>query len=161
MEYKEILRLKEMLKKANIPFEYEDNFFGTGQPAYCIRIGDLCDVIEHYGSYGNENDLLEIMGALTIAEQEDSSVLGSLTAEEVFKRFKYCYEHNTRTYSTDLPEVKVGDIIKGNDNTCYQVKDITDYECVIIELTNIPIPLKDIVSVYRYNGKDFKLVWQK
>lgn len=25
-------------------------------------------------------------------------VLGYLTAEEVFKRFKYCYKHNTSVY---------------------------------------------------------------
>lgn len=160
-----ILKLKEMLEKANIPFEFEDDFFGTGEPAYSLRIikdgKQLCDVIEHSGSYGNASDLLEIMGGLTIEEGDCDSVKGHLTAEEVFERFKYCYEHNTSTYSTDFPEVQVGDIIKGNDNTCYQVIGISDYDCAMIALTNIPIPIKDIISVYRYGGRDYKLVWQK
>ena len=58
----------------------------------------LCDVIYHSGSYGYSVGKLEIMGALTIEESENDTVLGYLTAEEVFKRFKYCYEHNTSVY---------------------------------------------------------------
>ena len=102
----EILKLKEMLEKANIPFEFNDEFFGKFmKPSYQIVIYDkknkktkLCDVIYHFGSYGYEQNLLEIMGALTEEEFEDNSVLGYLTADEVFKRFKYCYEHNTNIY---------------------------------------------------------------
>lgn len=159
MKYKEILRLKEMLETANIPFEYTENLFGNLELAYAIRIGNLCDAVEH--SYGNNADKLEIMGALTIEEQQYDSVKGHLTAEEVFKRFKYCYENNTSTYSTDIPEVEVGDIIRDNDNTCYQVKNITSYNEIVIDRTDILIPIKNIISVYRYDGKDFKLVWQK
>ena len=110
MKYTEILKLKDMLEKANIPFEFTDDLFGTmkndtlypplpnSYPAYQIRIGNLCDAVEHWHSYGNERDLLEIMGGLTAEEQRDDGVLGWLTAEEVFKRFKYCYENNTSTY---------------------------------------------------------------
>lgn len=110
MKYTEILKLKDMLEKANIPFEFTDDLFGVIDdetlwvpksgyyPAYQIRIGNLCDAIEHCMSYGNEQDLIEIRGGLTAKEQLDGSVLGGLTAEEVFKRFKYCYENNTSTY---------------------------------------------------------------
>lgn len=117
MKYTEILKLKDMLEKANIPFTFTDDFWGVNKlnergktnpyfaklyrnkyPAYQIRLGNLADAIEHDGSYGNEQDLLEIMGGLTAKEQLDGSVLGGLTAEEVFKRFKYCYENNTSTY---------------------------------------------------------------
>lgn len=117
MKYTEILKLKDMLEKANIPFEFTDDFWGVNKlnkrgktnpyfaelyrnkyPAYQIRLGNLADAIEHDGSYGNEQDLLEIMGGLTAEEQLSDSVLGWLTAEEVFKRFKYCYENNTSTY---------------------------------------------------------------
>ena len=116
MKYTEILKLKDMLEKANIPFEFTDDLFNTtntsrlwfsqsaSYPAYQIRIGNLCDVIEHYGSYGNEQDLLEIMGGLTAKEQLDDGILGWLTAEEVFKRFKYCYENNTSTYKENDDE---------------------------------------------------------
>jgi hypothetical protein len=119
MEYKEILKLKEMLEKANIPFKFTDDFFNTKSihielrqqiqdsikdqyPAYSIQIIKngkvLCDAVEHTLSYGNKEDLLEIMGGLTEEEQENDSVLGYLTAKEVFKRFKYCYEHSTSVY---------------------------------------------------------------
>ena len=100
----EIEKLKEMLEKANIPFTYNDDFFrGYHKPSYQIVIFDkdrkrLCDVVYHLGSYGYDEGLLEIMGGLTEEEDKYDEVLGYLTAEEVFKRFKYCYEHNTRYY---------------------------------------------------------------
>jgi hypothetical protein len=100
----EILKLKEMLEKANIPFEYNDDLFnGYKSPSYQIVISTrynkrLCDAVYHFGSYGHEQGLIEIMGALTEEEKEQDSVLGYLTADEVFKRFKYCYEHNTSIY---------------------------------------------------------------
>ena len=119
MEYKEILKLKTMLEKANIPFEFTDDFFNTKSipievkqqiqdlikdqyPAYNIMIckngKHLCDAIQNTLSYGNKQDKIEIGGALTVEESEKDTVLGYLTAEEVFKRFKYCYEHNTNVY---------------------------------------------------------------
>lgn len=121
MEYKEIFRLKKMLEEANIPFEFTDDLFhakdkvsrggldyirfNSFYPSYQIKIYKngakeerICDVIQHYGSYGNQQDLLEIMGGLTEEEQENDSVLGYLTAEEVFKRFKQCYENGCSTY---------------------------------------------------------------
>ncbi len=96
--YKEILKLKDLLSCNDIPFKFKKMFDG-----YQIIIFDkdkkaLCDVIEHFGSYGQEDDLLEIMGGLTEEEQDDNSVLGYLKAEEVFERFKYCYENSTSTY---------------------------------------------------------------
>ena len=117
MEYKEIFRLKKMLEEANIPFEFTDDLFNIKDiasntiyfrryyPSYQIKIYKngakeerICDVIQHCGSYGNQQDLLEIMGGLTEEEQENDSVLGYLTAEEVFKRFKQCYENSCSTY---------------------------------------------------------------
>ena len=103
MEYKEIFRLKEMLEEANIPFKwiFRNSMHDEGyQIIIYSRDGTirLCDGIECCGSYGNEEDKLEIMGGLTEEENENDSVLGWLTAEEVFKRFKYCYENNTDKY---------------------------------------------------------------
>lgn len=104
MEYKEIFRLKEMLEEANIPFEWDvDNFMGSEGYQIIIYFKDettvLCNCTENIRSYGNKEDKLEIMGGLTEEESEDyCSVLGWLTAEEVFKRFKYCYENNTDKY---------------------------------------------------------------
>lgn len=101
----EILKLKEMLEEANIPFTFNDNLFGIepDTTGYQIVIfGDeyeaLCDAIYHAGSYGYREGLLEIMGGLTDEELLNDTVLGHLTAEEVFKRFKYCYENGTSVY---------------------------------------------------------------
>ena len=103
MEYKEIFRLKKMLEEANIPFKWDvDNFMGGEGYQIIIYSKDgitiLCDCFENLRSYGNKEDKLEIMDGLTEEEYENDSVLGWLTAEEVFKRFKYCYENNTEIY---------------------------------------------------------------
>lgn len=96
--YNEIFKLKELLEKGNISFEFKN--FHDG---YQIIIKNknnfrIADAIENKYSYGVEEDLLEIMGGLTEEEEEFDSVLGGLSSEEVFKRFKYCYENNTRVY---------------------------------------------------------------
>ena len=103
MKYTEILKLKEMLKEANIPFTFTETY-RKQCPAYQIRIGGFADVIEHcysIGCIGCLADKLEIMGGLTDEEMEYDSVLGFLTAEEVFKRFKYCWEHQTSVYKEE------------------------------------------------------------
>ena len=100
----EIKRLHEMLNEANIPHTFTDDMFKSRimHPSYQIVIekdgNRLCDAIYHYISYGYEEGLLEIMGGLTEEERENDEVLGHLTADEVFKRFKYCYENNTSLY---------------------------------------------------------------
>lgn len=55
----------------------------------------IADAIEHFGSYGSDEDLIEIQGLLTDAEKQYDSVLGHLTAEEVFKRFKEDFERRS------------------------------------------------------------------
>lgn len=102
----EIFKLKRLLDEAKIPYWFTDDFFGGyKEPSYQIVIPDneihLCDAIYHYGSYGYGQGTLEIMGGLTAKERENDSVLGHLTADEVFKRFKYCYEHSTDLYKED------------------------------------------------------------
>lgn len=98
----EFNKLAKMLECANIPHTNERMGFSLGNGRQIRLYNDageqLADVICHYGSYGWKEGLLEIMGALTAEENEYDDVLGWLTAEEVFKRFKYCYEHNTRIY---------------------------------------------------------------
>lgn len=100
MKYKEIFKLKEMLEKAKIPFEFADrNPLGVrwaekwqiGYPVLPPDDGNICSVIEGMGTYGQEQDLLEIMGLLTPEEGEDDSVKGYLTAKDVFKRIKNHY----------------------------------------------------------------------
>ena len=93
MECNCINKLAELLDEAGVL--YTRNPIWGGEQ---IRIGALCDAVCHNFSHGNEDDLLEIMGALTKEEMELDSVLGWLTPEEVAKRFEYCYRNNTGTY---------------------------------------------------------------
>ena len=88
-----IERLANLLDKADIP--YERCLICEGEQ---IRIGTLCDAICHSFSHGNEDDLLEIAGALTEKESQKDLVKGWLTPEEVAKRFEYCYRNNTDIY---------------------------------------------------------------
>ena len=86
--YKEIFKLMEMLDAEKSPHEVEKNLDGW-QVWYPKKYPDcVCDAIEHCGSYGAEDDLLEIMGLLTEDERAYDSVKGYMTAEEVFERIK-------------------------------------------------------------------------
>ena len=100
MIYKEILKLKQMLDDAGIL--YESFMYDLFSGGFQLRLNSNIDVIEHRFSYGNDEDLLEIQGALTEEERKTDTVKGWLTAEEVFKRFKYCYEHNTSIYCEEV-----------------------------------------------------------
>ena len=88
-EYNEIFKLKSMLEENHVPFEWiEHNDLRNGYQI-CYPEKDekcVCSVIEHSFSYGNEKDLLEIQGLLTEEEEECDSVLGNLTADDVFQR---------------------------------------------------------------------------
>lgn len=123
-KYTEIFKLKDMLDKANIEYEFYDRFehereqalkeenipkevieFYKKNEAYQIIIrnkevsledckGDigeyesfsrLVSVIQSFASYGENLDLLEIMG---LVEDNDSDVEGFLKAEEVFRRIE-------------------------------------------------------------------------
>ena len=98
-DYKALPAVHKMLEEAKIPHTFKPFING-----YQIVIWSkdeeqrLCDAVQTFGSYGMENDKIEIMGALTQKEREIDSVLGYLTAEEVFKRFKWCWEHQSETY---------------------------------------------------------------
>ena len=99
-KYNEIIRLHEMLNKADIPHDFEESFDGYH---ICYNRGKqtVCSVIEHGYSYGGTSDLLEIMGLLTAAEAVNDSVAGWLTADDVFNRILTAHrvaESARRTY---------------------------------------------------------------
>ncbi len=53
----------------------------------------ICSIVECFCSYGNEEDLLEIMGLLTKDEIADNQIVaGFLSAEDVFNRIKHHWE---------------------------------------------------------------------
>lgn len=107
VNYKEIFKLKVMLDNANIPYEFLDRSFvmdnSLYKPFYQIIVYEpnvnqedesyrLISVIQGYGTYGEQIDLLEIQGCLTVKELKNNGVLGFLTADEVFKRIKRNYK---------------------------------------------------------------------
>lgn len=99
--YTEILKLKYLLKEENIPFEFiERKDFNGYQILYkenSIPYRVICSVIEHDFSYGNEEDKLEIQGLLTEYEMNNcGSVVGFLSAEDVFYRIKEHWYNNIR-----------------------------------------------------------------
>ena len=98
-KYTEILKLKEMLEKANIEFTWKDrslvyppklNF--PKREFYQILVLNkdetepIISVIQGFGTYGEEENLLEIMGCLTEEETQEDCVAGYLTADTVFNR---------------------------------------------------------------------------
>ena len=98
-KYNEIVKLHEMLNKADIPHEFEEEWGGYHILYSCM--GYTCSVIEHDYSYGSNRDLLEIMGLLTAAEAFNDSVAGYLTADNVFNRILTAHrvaESTRRTY---------------------------------------------------------------
>lgn len=101
--YDEFNKLCKMLDDAKIPYERDDDdpnhdfyvrmrpdvlpmrrikYYGKNEHA-CV-----CSIIYGYGSYGVEKGLLEISGLLTPEEEEFDSVMGYLTADDVFSRIK-------------------------------------------------------------------------
>lgn len=117
-KYKEIFKLKKMLEDANIPFDWIPNW-GYSEGKLKIMRTMTPDLVEHYqicypkgsylkdeqrwisviegfGTFGAEQDRLEIMGGFTPWERfkHEDSVIGHLTAQNVFKRIKNNWEEN-------------------------------------------------------------------
>ena len=107
---KEIFKLKRMLEKENIPFDFIEGF-GYGEEfkkdfpdlmdhyhiCYPSRDNIRISVVEGLGTHGREQDRLEIMGGLTPWEQfkHGDSPIGFLTAKNVFKRIKKDWDEFT------------------------------------------------------------------
>lgn len=87
-KYEEIQKLKEMLDERGIPnyFCPMENWEEGYHIYYPNRENTVCSIIMFPFSYGFENGKLEIMGLLTEEEAEWDSVVGNLSAEEVFRR---------------------------------------------------------------------------
>lgn len=91
----QILRLGSMLQADNIPFEIRKCYDGY-QICYPSKEECVSDAICHSGSYGHQQELLEIMG-LVDEEEVGNSVEGWLTAEQVFERWqKHWLENHSK-----------------------------------------------------------------
>lgn len=89
-DYQEILRLQKMLEENDIPHVISRWLDGWMVCYPVARPSEDCviDAIENSHSYGYHEDRLEIMGLLTPEEEACDSVVGHLTAENVFERIK-------------------------------------------------------------------------
>lgn len=81
-KYTEILKLNDLLSKTKIPYSI-DRMYDGWQIVYFFKGERIGDVVQHFGSYGSEDNKLEIMGILT---PEKYDVLGNLTAEQCYER---------------------------------------------------------------------------
>lgn len=98
-KYTEIIKLHDMLTDAGIGhsfIKFHDGY-RIGYPKTEDRWEEVMDAIQHWGSYGEEENLIEIMGLLTVEELGADAVLGDLSADEVFERIKN-YHNGGRKY---------------------------------------------------------------
>lgn len=106
-KYTEIFKLAILLAKAEIPYILEHRKDPLGGYQISYPHGDfevsekgvrICSAVEHSFSYGNEKDLIEIMGLLTPEEWDIDGVVGDLTAKEVYKRISKHWKENKEEY---------------------------------------------------------------
>jgi hypothetical protein len=160
-KYNEIFKLKKMLEDADIPFTWVPHWGYENSELERLRKitpdlmehyqieypcgGDLrvCSVIEGFGTYGNEADLLEIMGLLTSEERRDDIVLGGLSADDVFKRIK---DHYLKNIEKEICLMKK--TIKVVDEETLQMKEITVEEEEEEILSGEKVP-DEIINDYR------------
>lgn len=138
-KYNEMFKLKEMLEKENIPFDWTENWgysektlkeMSTISPDLveryqicypCSGEGRKLSAIQGFGTYGAEHDLIEIMGLLTPEEELDDKVVGYLTAKNVFERIKTDYEGRIKIMKkimvVDEDTLEMKEIIKEDDVT--------------------------------------------
>lgn len=84
-QYKEILVLDKLLTEAGIPHTLARNLDGWIVAYPNLDESRVMDAIEHFGSYGNRFDKLEIMWG--------KQVKGFLSAQEVFEQIKEHYDN--------------------------------------------------------------------
>ena len=95
LDYTEMFKLRDALSVAGIPYE-----IGVHQGGYLLcypaynRRERVCSVILHAHSYGAFVGRLEICGLLTPEEGEVDSVVGYLTAADVYVRIVKHWKEN-------------------------------------------------------------------
>ena len=111
--YKEILKLNTMLDNAKIPHRTHRLDDGW-QVIYAPYHPDswVADAIETRYSYGAKDDLLELAGELlTGKELKRDSVVGGLTANDVFQRISKHWEEHKKEIDTIFEEKDVNWIV--------------------------------------------------
>lgn len=160
-KYTEIFRLKEMLEKENIPFEFEKD---EEYKEYIIRIPkeynkEECLMIVYQGehTYGGRNNLLEICGGTTLEERKEQGeeYLGYLTAENVLERIKYCYLNQTSKY------INISEFEKAIKQRVPDLKQIikvgTPEKQIIVAMEELSELIKELAKYMRGNGNEENL----
>lgn len=75
--YSEIIKLKTMLEKERVDFTFNRLYDG-----YQIKVYNS-SIIEHNGSFGHDENLLEVMGSFSTVDGDPE---GHLTADVLFDR---------------------------------------------------------------------------
>ena len=160
-KYTEIFRLKEMLEKENIPFEFEKD---EEYKEYIIRIPKECNkeeclMIVYQGehTYGGRNNLLEICGGTTLEERKEQGeeYLGYLTAENVLERIRYCYLNQTSKYKNwdELRKAK-----KQYWRRLQQIIKVgTPEKQIIVAMEELSELIKELAKYMRGNGNEENL----
>ena len=160
-KYTEIFRLKEMLEKESIPFEFEKD---EEYKEYIIRIPKECNkeerlmtVYQGERTYGGRDDLLEICDGMTLEErkEEGSCYMGYLTAELVLERIKYCYLNQTSKY-INIPEFEKA--IKQRVPDLEQIIKVgTPEKQIIVAMEELSELIKELAKYMRGNGNEENL----
>lgn len=111
--YNEILKLNTMLDIAKIPHRIRRLDDGW-QVIYAPYHPDswVADAIETRYSYGVDDDLLELAGRLLTEEElKQDSVVGGLTANDVFERISKHWEEHKKESNTIFEEKDVNWIV--------------------------------------------------
>lgn len=160
-KYTEIFRLKEMLERENIPFEFEKD---EEYKEYIIRIPKkynkeeyLMTVYQGEHTYGGSKNLLEICGGMTLEErkEEGGEYIGYLTAENVFERIKYCYINQTSKYINRYEFEKA---IKQRVPDLEQIIKVgTPEKQIIVAMEELSELIKELAKYMRGNGNEENL----
>lgn len=155
-KYTEIFRLKEMLERENIPFEFEKD---EEYKEYIIRIPKeynkeewLMIVYQGEHTYGGRNNLLEICGGTTLEERKEQGeeYLGYLTAENVFERIIFCYLNQTSKY---INRVEYEKAIKQRVPNLEQIIKVgTPEKQLIVAMEELSELIKELAKYMRGNG---------
>lgn len=116
MAYTEITRLHTMLEDNRIPHLFHRLYDGW-QVCYPDSENRRISAVQHYFSYGAKDNRIEIMGGITQADGTEDSVLGHLTAEDVFARIATMHKAES-TYDTADRCVCCGDVIPEGRQVC-------------------------------------------
>ena len=111
--YNEILKLNTMLDNAKIPHRIRRLDDGW-QVIYTPYHPDswVADAIETRYSYGVDDDLLELAGRLLTEEElKQDSVVGGLTANDVFERISKHWEEHKKEIDAIFEEKDVNWIV--------------------------------------------------